>query len=205
MRASPADLESLEGRYPLDDRAGWERASAALSELGVLLPRRQAGPEQELIVVVEEHRVRVLVCEGGALPRAIDHALDGLGGQWFHAGTSLTDQPELPQPLRACAARLNAWLGEYPEGELGRAAGLHEAQVGFLQELNLLADLGRRVEWVEVLPVVSGFIERREAVALPLAAGGAPRSYASLATLERTSLRLPSAQRVTRVRAVGLY
>ncbi|MCA9645587.1 MAG: hypothetical protein H6718_16625 [Polyangiaceae bacterium] len=198
------DLRTLEGRYPADDSARWDALVSALSELGVLLPKREPGAEQELVVVVEEHRIRATVCDSGELPRAIDSALERLGAQCFHSGTALADQPELPLELRAHAVRLNAWLGEYPEGELGRAAGLSEAQVGFLQELKLLADLGRRVEWYEVLPVVSGFFERREAVALPLAAGDIPRTYASLATLERSSQRLPNATHVRRVRAIGL-
>ncbi|MGE0322613.1 MAG: hypothetical protein AB7K71_40710 [Polyangiaceae bacterium] len=198
------DLRTLEGRYPEDDLVRWNTLVHALGELGLLLPKRQPGAEQELVVVVEEHRVRAMVCDSEHLPRAIDSALEGLGGQCFHSGTALADQPELPLELRAHAVRLNAWLGEYPQGELATAVGLNEAQVGFLQELSLLADLGRRVEWQEVLPVVSGFFERREPIALPLAAGDIPRTYASLATLERSSQRLANAHNVSRVRAIGL-
>ncbi|MCA9630129.1 MAG: hypothetical protein KC766_20800 [Myxococcales bacterium] len=208
MRLSPigsVDPAVLEGRFPLSDAASWEPVSKALNELGVLLPRRSAGPEQELLVVVEEHRARVRVCEPGDIPRAIERALDALGGQCFHAGTALADQPQLPLELRTEAVRLNAWLGEYPEDSLDRAAGLHETQVGFLQELRLLADVGRRFEWQEVLPVVSGFFERREAISLPVAASDISRSYASLVTLERDSLRLPEARHVSRVRAIGLF
>lgn len=136
-----------------------------------------------------------------------------LTGQCFYAGTAVSDQPDLTPELRTDAARLNAWLGEYPLHSVATASGLGPSQLGLQTELTRLASAGAQLCWHEVLPAVSGCFERpiaeipRQGSRPPtpdMSAEAARLSYASLATLQRGNVRLQEATRVTQIYAIGL-
>lgn len=208
---SKTDLQPISWRAGEARENGWILSTQGLSELGIQLPpQRDDGPLQTLLVVVEDHLVRVLVATPGELPDSVATAFSRLSGQCFHAGTAVSDQPDLEPHLRADAARLNAWLGEYPEQSVAAASGLGHTHLPLQTELQRLAAAGAGVRWNEVLPTVSGFFERRPAAAttqsskVPPDAQAPARTYSSLATLQRGNVRLPEATRVTQIYAIGL-